>query len=211
MKPPNTLPSLSAATPSGIGTLGSGAEMKAVYHAVLDAADADALPERRVHLFTRLRVGHVNYVIADIHAARATELLPFRQKFSILIENLDAVVRPVGDEQASGRVHGETMGYIEFALSRTMVAPGFDEFSVLRVFDDTIVGFRHRKIAVAVGDKDIAVRGNKNVGRTVKLIGSVAGYAGLAERPQRATVRRQLHDNLLLAVRNPNRSVGGGK
>src|SRR5689334_16878587 len=40
-----------------------------------------------------------------------------------------------------------------------MAAPGFDEFSVLRIFDDTIVRFRHRKIAVAVGDKDIAVRG----------------------------------------------------
>src|SRR6516225_5928749 len=30
VNPPNTLPSLSAATPSGIATLGSGAEMKAV-------------------------------------------------------------------------------------------------------------------------------------------------------------------------------------
>jgi len=62
--------------------------------AVLDAADPNAPPERRVHLFIRLRVGHVNYVIADVHAAWATELFPFRQEFSILIENLDAVVRP---------------------------------------------------------------------------------------------------------------------
>ena len=211
MKPPNTLPSLSAATPSGIATLGSGAEMKAVTLPSL------TLPMRvpcRNGGFTfsfDCEVGHVNHVIADVHAARATELLPFCQKFSILIENLDAVVRPVGDEQASGRVHGETMGYIEFALSRTMVAPGFDEFSVLRIFNDTIVGFRHRKIAVAVGDKDVAVRGNKNVGRAVKLIGSVAGYARLAERPQHAAVRRQLRDSLILAIRNPNRSIGGGK
>ena len=92
-----------------------------------------------------------------------------------------------------------------------MVAPGSDEFSVLRIFNDSIVGFRHRKIAVAVGDKDIAVRGNENVGRAVKLIGPVAGYARLPERPQHAAVQRQLHDRLILAVGDPNRSIGGGK
>ena len=146
-------------------------------------ADPYALPKRWVQFFIRLRVGHVNYVIADVHAAWATELFPFRQEFSILIENLDAVVRPVCNEQAARRVHGESMGYIEFALSRTMVAPGFDEFSVLRIFDDTIVGFRYRKIAVAVSHKDVAVRGNENVGRAVKLIRSVAGYVRLPERP----------------------------
>jgi hypothetical protein len=34
-----------------------------------------------------------------------------------------------------------------------MVAPGFDEFAVLRIFDDAVVGLRYRKIAVAVGEK----------------------------------------------------------
>ncbi|WP_456769970.1 hypothetical protein [Bradyrhizobium sp. USDA 4448] len=71
------------------------------------------------------------------------------------------------------------MEYIEFLLSRTMVTPCFDKFSFFGIFNDAIVGFRHRKIAVTIGDKDIAVRGNKNVGRTVKVIRPLTGYAGL--------------------------------
>src|SRR5215471_1362918 len=99
------------------------------------------------------------------------------------------------------------MGNIELALPRTMVAPGFEEFAVLRIFDDTVVGFRYRKIAVTVGDKNVAIRRNEDVGRAVKLVGSVAGYARLAECPQQTAVRRQLHDGLILAVRDPNRSI----
>jgi hypothetical protein len=127
--------------------------MKAVTLPSLTPADADALVKRCVHFVARLRVGDVDDVVADIDAARPAELLPLGDEFSVLIENLDAVVRPVGNVNPAGRIHGDAMGHVEFTLSRTVVTPGLDEFSVARIFYDAVVGL----IAVAVGDKDVAV------------------------------------------------------
>src|ERR1700749_4067618 len=45
--------------------------------AVLDAADANALFERRVELVAGLRVGDIENVVTDIEAARPAELFPF--------------------------------------------------------------------------------------------------------------------------------------
>ena len=70
-------------------------------------------------------------VVADIDAARPAELLPVGQEFSVLIENLDAVVGPVGDEDPARGIHGKPMGHVEVARRRSMVAPRFDEFAVL--------------------------------------------------------------------------------
>src|SRR6266849_285526 len=96
---------------------------------ILDAADPDALPERRIEFLARLGIGHVEDVVAvDVEAARPAELPPFGEEFSILVEYLDAVVRAVADEQPPGRIHGETMRDIEFALSLARLAPSLDEF-----------------------------------------------------------------------------------
>src|SRR6202034_2045666 len=96
--------------------------------AVLDAADADALLERRIGLFVRLRVAHINDVVADVDAARPPKLLPFGEEFTVLIENLDAVVSPVGDEQAAGGIHRQAVRHVELALRRAVMAPCLDEF-----------------------------------------------------------------------------------
>src|SRR5208282_349363 len=179
--------------------------------AVLDAADADTLPKRRVDFFTRLRVGDIDDVVADIDTARPAELLPFRQEFSILVENLDSAVGSVGDKQTAGGIHGETVGHVEFALCRSMVAPRFDEFAVLREFDDTVVRLRYRKIAMAVGDKNVAVGCDKYIGRRIECVGTVAGYAEFSERHQDSPVRRELHGGLVFPVGDPDRSVGSGE
>ena len=89
-----------------------------------------------------------------------------------------------------------------------MVAPGFDEFAVLRIFDDAVVGLRYRKIAVAVGDEDVAIRGDENIRRAVELIGSIAGDVRPAQRHQQVAVRSELRNGLVLAVGNPDRSIG---
>src|SRR5262249_20429940 len=61
--------------------------------AVFDAADPDALPERHIEFLARLRIGRVENVVAvDVEAARPAELPPFGEKFSILVEDLNAVV-----------------------------------------------------------------------------------------------------------------------
>src|SRR5207247_1948091 len=60
---------------------------------ILDAADPDALPKRCIEFFARLGIGHVEDVVAvDVEAARPAELPPFGKEFSILVEDLDAVI-----------------------------------------------------------------------------------------------------------------------
>lgn len=55
---------------------------------------------------------------------------------------------------------------------------------------------------MAVSDENIAVRCDDNVGRTVKLVLTVAGDAGLAERHQKAAVGTEFQ-NVLAIVRFP--------
>src|SRR5262249_85925 len=78
--------------------------------AVFGAVDPDALPEPHIEFLSRLGIGRVENVVAvDVEATRPAELPPFGEKFSILVEDLDAVVRAVGDEQPPARIHGESM------------------------------------------------------------------------------------------------------
>ena len=64
----------------------------------------------------RFRIGHINHVIlVDIDAARPAELRPLVDEIAVLIENLDAVVLPVTDQQPASLVHGDRMWNVEFA------------------------------------------------------------------------------------------------
>lgn len=78
--------------------------------AILDAPDPDTLLEARVPCVIRLRVGDVEDVIlVNEDAARPPELLPLGKKFPVLVENLDAAVRTVGDEKPPGGIHGQSV------------------------------------------------------------------------------------------------------
>src|SRR5262245_34641047 len=66
--------------------------------AILHAADPDARLVGRIGLVGRV-VGHIEDVLlVDEQAAGAAELLPLQQIFSILVKDLDAIVRAVGDK-----------------------------------------------------------------------------------------------------------------
>src|SRR5215831_15360766 len=161
--------------------------------AVLGVADADALLEARVGLAGRLGVGDVDLVVlVDPDAARPTELLPLGDEVAVLIEDLEAVVGAVGDEQASGGVECEAVRGVEFARSLAFLAPRLDEFAVAGELDDAGVGL----IAVSVGDEDIAVGRHNHVGGRVEMGGVLAGLARRAERHQHLAVRRKLHDGV---------------
>src|SRR5580704_8838610 len=175
---------------------------------VLDAADADALPERRVDFVARLRVGDVEDVVANGDAARPAKLFPFGDELAVGIENLDAVVGPVGDVKPAGGIHGEPMRHVEFALRRSVMAPCFDEGAVLGEFDDAVVGAFDREIAVAVGDEDVARGRDEHVRWRVEGVGAIAGDARLAQRLQQFSVGGELHHRLVLAVGDPYRAVG---
>src|SRR5262245_37317678 len=62
-----------------------------LHGAVLRAAYSHAALEARIHLRVRLVIDHVQRVAAiDVNAARPAELLPFLEKLSVLVEDLDA-------------------------------------------------------------------------------------------------------------------------
>src|SRR5215475_3177797 len=99
--------------------------------AVLGVADPDALLEARVGLVARLRVGDIDLVVlVDPHAARPAELLPFGEELAVLVEDLEAVVGAVGDEQASGGIERKPVWYVELARSLAFLAPLLDELAV---------------------------------------------------------------------------------
>jgi hypothetical protein len=57
-------------------------------------------------------------------------LLQCREKISFLIEYLDTVIGPVGDEEAARGVRGEPWARQNNPFG-SMMAPGLDEFSAL--------------------------------------------------------------------------------
>src|SRR5258705_3700170 len=168
--------------------------------AVLHAADPDSLLEGRIDLsvvVAGLMVGRIeNVVPVDIEPARATELLPFREELSVLIEYLNAAVAAVADEQTPGGIHGERMRGGQFTRSAAVLAPFLDELSVLVEFDDSGGAF----FVVSRRDDNIAIWRHHDVSRLKQRVLTIARNAGLAERHQDLAVRTEFVDRVPLAV-----------
>src|SRR2546427_4373520 len=165
--------------------------------AVLDAADANARPDARVILRVRLMIGYVKDIVAvDVDPARPAELLPLCEKFAILVEDLDAIVAAVADEDLSLRIDSDGMRRVELAGARAFPAPRFDERPILRELHDARVGVP----AMPIGDESIAVRSRHDVARPIERVRPVAGNPGLAERHQHLSFRVELEYLVALAV-----------
>src|SRR4029077_9933151 len=109
--------------------------------AVIGIADPQAPLEAGILRRIGFGIGDVDDVVAvDEDAARPAELLPFRDEFPILVEDLDAIVGAVADEQPAARIHGKPVEHIELARARPLLALSLDEGAVLRELDDPSVG-----------------------------------------------------------------------
>src|SRR5262249_14953847 len=80
-----------------------------------------------------------------------------------------------------------------------MLAPGLDELAVLGILHDAIVGAG----AMTVGDVDVAIGRNRNIGGAAEIARLIAGHAGLADRHQHLAVRAELDRGATLAVARP--------
>ena len=81
---------------------GSGVANEGRNAPVARAADANALAERRINFFTRLRIGNVQRVLlVDEKSTRSAELRPGVDKCSVLVKYLDPVIGPVRDKQSA--------------------------------------------------------------------------------------------------------------
>src|SRR5262249_52063318 len=111
--------------------------------AVADPADANAALPAIVILGDRFRfgIGDVDdVVLVDEDAARPAELRPLVEVVALLIEDLDAVVLAVADEQPAARIHGQRVGNIDLARTGALLAPGLDELAVPAELHDAGVG-----------------------------------------------------------------------
>src|SRR5262244_2679247 len=102
-----------------------------------------ALPMRipgltpRIGFRVRLVIGDVKDVVAvNVDSARPAELLLLSDEFAVRVENLDAIVTAVADENPALRIYSNGVRRIELAGGRAFPAPRLDEFPVLRELHD---------------------------------------------------------------------------
>jgi uncharacterized protein YbjT (DUF2867 family) len=133
------------------------------------AADTNPLANAgelaRAGIGPRLGIGDVDRVVlGDGDAARPAELMPLRDEPALLIEDLNAVVLAIADEQPSLRVDRDGVRLADLAVARSLAAPLLDERSVLAEPHHAVV----RAVAMTVGHEDVAVGRRDDVGRLVK-------------------------------------------
>src|SRR6266404_3510020 len=80
------------------------------HRSVPGAADREPTPEAAIDGRGRFGIHAVkNVVLVDEEAARAPKLFPLGDELAILIEDFDAVVAAVGDEQPADRIYRQRM------------------------------------------------------------------------------------------------------
>src|SRR5262245_11207498 len=103
------------------------------------------------------RVRGINHVVlVDPEPTDPAVLLPAGvEQMQVLIEDLDAIVRSIGDEQASLRIPGKCVRLRELARRRALLAELFDELSGLVELDDARRD--RRAVAMSLAHKDVAL------------------------------------------------------
>src|SRR5688572_2715507 len=112
--------------------IGFGIGNKSGELAILRAADANAaLPLGPLRCNrSGLRIRNINHVVlVDRDAARPAELMPLGDELAVLIENLNAIVRAIANEQASLRIHRQRMRLIELDRACSLLAKLLQEFA----------------------------------------------------------------------------------
>src|SRR5439155_26540669 len=116
-----------------------------------------------------LGVGDVDCIIlVDEYAARPAKLFPLGDEVSVLIEDMDAVVLTVADEQPSSRIEGKRVNAVELAAARPLLPPRLDEFSGLVELHNTrvVCGL----IAVSIPDENVAIRSDRDLRWLIEVV-----------------------------------------
>src|SRR5439155_4075310 len=171
------------------------------HSAILDAGDVQAVALGAVD--------DVEAIALDEDAPRRAEIRPLRDELAALIEHLDALVAAIADVEPPLRIDGDAVRLVELSRLGPLAAPPSDELAVLRVLDYPRVG------ALAVGDEDVAVLRDDQIGHAVERVARliVAGDALAAERHQQLAVGAELEDLVVAAIGDPDmpRAIGAQK
>ena len=144
--------------------------------------DVDMGSRRAVDAGERAEIaGKGRHADLQIGADRGDDLGAEAYEIAVLVENLDPFVFAIGDVDVVLRAADKNVvGFVEIAGLRTEVAPFFDVFAVLGKLYDA--GRVVRVGRMAVRNKDVAVRRDRDAGRPIERIVTIAGDALLAER-----------------------------
>src|SRR5262249_17671864 len=127
-------------------------------------------------------------------AAGPSEVPPLVDEIHVLVEDLNSVVRAIGDEEASLGVVGQAVRSDELARLGAVSAERLDELSVASVEDQAIaiLWIRFWPRPVTVGNHDVAVRRGVTPGRLQKRVVARLRHASLPEREQQLAVLIEL-------------------
>src|SRR6266700_963516 len=88
------------------------------------------------------------------------------------------------------------MGRVELTERRPFLAPGLDELPVFRKLHDSGIAVT----TMSIGDKDLAIGCNYNVGRLIEGVRTITGNSGLAQGHQNLSFGTKLDYLMALAI-----------
>src|SRR5678816_2876780 len=115
---------------------------------------------------------------------------------AVLVEDLDAIVLAIADEETPARIQRDRVRLADLARARSFLAPLLDERAILRELHHAIV----LAVAMTVGDEDVAIRPDEDVRGLIEEVRTGATDTRLAERHQYFALRVELEDLVPLAV-----------
>ena len=140
-------------------------------------------------------------VFVDAEAPWHQKVRPRIQKFALWRVHLDARVVAVRDEDAVLAVDGDGVRDGELPRPAAQGAPSFEEAAGLVETHDA-------RVAVAVGDKDIAVFGERHVGGHPHMGFVLSPLLGRTEGQQQLSVLRELGHRVKADIRKPHVTIG---
>src|SRR5258708_1624359 len=167
------------------------------HRSVPGAADREPAPKAAIDSPSRFGIRAIkNVVLVDEEAARAPKLFPLGDELAVLIEDFDAVVAAVGDEQAAGRIHRQRMRQGKLPLAAAPLAPCGDELPFFGELHDPRIGVT----AMAVADEHIAIGADEHIRRSIERVGTGAGNAGRAKGHEHLALWAELEHSVPLAL-----------
>src|SRR5262249_27264047 len=142
-------------------------------------------------------VSHEQAVLAEEEAEWRPALPELREELAVGVEDLDAVVLAVADVDAALFVEADGVRQVELALALALLTPLLQQLALFREL-------QHPRVAVAVGDVEVAGGSHGHLGRAVEAVRAVALRASLAQRQEQFALGAELHDTVAAHVGDPD-------
>src|SRR5262249_40120959 len=118
-------------------------------------------------------VTHINRIFACyiVQAPRRADIGPLTEELAVAIKDLDPLIRPVGDIHATFGIEYNIVNHVELAVVAAFLPPMREIFGIT-------IELNYARVDVAIGDIEIAVRGEGDVSRFVERILAVVVTRG---------------------------------